>query len=375
MQSKYLRKLIVKSIKKQGFGIFDDRIKLPGRLSKERLRKLHGIAVKHQIEQARPRLERNEDRLLARLAAGSEVDPQKITPALVEVQADSDDELLFRYACKHWSIPVSSGYGRRLRFLVIDQSNGKLMGLFGLCDPVYSLRARDQWIGWNRECQRNGLRHVMDAFVLGAVPPYSFLLCGKLIAMLLTSNEVRTAFQAKYGGRSTVIKRHKFDGTLALITTASALGRSSIYNRVKYLDTLLFRSVGFTEGSGDFHFANGVYSKMLEFAEANCKPTAKQISWGTGFRNKREVIKKCLSKVGLSSELVYHGVKRELFVIPLGTNVREFLSGGDFVLNSYDVSADALAAFFKNRWLLPRSQRDSRYLSWAPSSWKLWPSA
>ena len=61
----------------------------------------------------------NESKLLSRFASGKEVQPGKIKPRLVEVKRHSQDELLFRYACLHWSIPVSSGYGRRLRFLVM----------------------------------------------------------------------------------------------------------------------------------------------------------------------------------------------------------------------------------------------------------------
>ena len=100
----------------------------------------------------------------------AEIDPERIEPRLQEVKSGSWDELLFRYSCLHWSIPVSSGYGRRLRFLVYDNSTGKLMGLFGLGDPVFSLSARVQWIGWTKEDRRKRLVHVMDAFVLGAVP-------------------------------------------------------------------------------------------------------------------------------------------------------------------------------------------------------------
>jgi hypothetical protein len=99
--------------------------------------------------------------------------PANIRPRLVQVQSDSRDELLFRYACLHWSIPISSGYGRRVRFLVIDESNNKLIGVIGIGDPVYSLAARDKWIGWNEAEHRERLHAVMDAFVLGAVPPYA----------------------------------------------------------------------------------------------------------------------------------------------------------------------------------------------------------
>ncbi|WP_223200817.1 Druantia anti-phage system protein DruA, partial [Streptococcus pneumoniae] len=61
----------------------------------------------------------------------------------------------------------------------------------------------------------------------------------------------------------------------------------------------------------------GLYGAITEFAEKHCEPTAKQERWGTGFRNRREVIKKCLLALGLSSDWVYHGIEREIFVIPL----------------------------------------------------------
>ncbi|HEX9429075.1 MAG TPA: Druantia anti-phage system protein DruA, partial [Candidatus Bathyarchaeia archaeon] len=324
------------------------------------------------LKRSRGGLARFEVSLLERLASGSEIVPEKIVPRLLEVQPDSDEERLFRYASLHWSIPVSSGYGRRIRFLVVDQQNGKLIGLFGLSDPIFNLGARDEWIGWPKEARRNNLHHVMDAFVLGAVPPYSLLLCGKLIAMLVASNEVRNAFKKKYSGRSSVIQQKRLDARLALITTTSALGRSSIYNRLKYGERLLFHSVGFTRGSGEFHFANGLYESISEYALQYCEPTAKQKRWGTGFRNRREVIKKCLARLGLSTEWLYHGVQREIFLIPLASNTREFLRGKHSKLLWFDQSLQELFDFFKIRWLLPRSQWDRSYTMWRPEKWALW---
>ena len=368
-----LRSLIVRSLRGQGFRIRGGHILPPPNLNKEKLRDLHALAVQHRLEKSRDGLVRFESRLLRRLASGSEVVPEQIVPRLVEVQPDSDDELLFRYASLHWSIPVSSGYGRRLRFLVIDEHNGKLIGLFGLADPVFSLGARDEWIGWTKEARRKNLNHVMDAFVLGAVPPYSFLLCGKLVAMLTASNEVRNAFKRKYGGRRSVIRRKRLDARLALITTTSALGRSSIYNRIKYGERLLFHGIGFTRGSGEFHFSNGLYGTISKYAVRYCEPTAKQERWGTGFRNRREVVKKCLAKVGLSTEWLYHGIQREIFVISLARNTREFLRGEQSRLLWFDQSAEDLFAFFRERWLIPRSERDQRYRLWDSHEWQLWP--
>jgi hypothetical protein len=217
------------------------------------LRRLHTLAVRSRLERAKKGLERHEAALLARFAAGPEVDPARMQPRLVQVRPRTPDELLFRYACLHWSIPVSSGYGRRLRFLVVDGHNGKLMGLFGLGDPVFSLAPRDRWVGWDKEGRRARLRHVLDAFVPGAAPPYSFLLGGKLLALLAASGEVREAFRQKYAGRASCIGARTSDGSLALLTTTSALGRSSLYNRLSFRERLLYQRVGFTRGTGD-HF-------------------------------------------------------------------------------------------------------------------------
>ncbi len=372
MNGHKLRSLITRSLKKQGFTIRAGQVSLPATIDKPKLRNLHSLAVQHRIERCRSGLVRIEQKLLNRLASGDEIDPEKVAPRLVLVESESENECLFRYASLHWSIPVSSGYGRRLRFLVFDDHNDKLIGLFGLADPVFTLTARDQWIGWDKERRNSSLRHVMDAFVLGAVPPYSYLLCGKLVAMLVASTEVKNAFKQKYGGSSSIIRRRPFDGRLALITTTSALGRSSIYNRLKYNNHLVFQSVGFTVGSGEFHFSNGLYGAISNYAARYCKPTAKQLRWGKGFRNRREVIKKCLGKIRLSPSWMYHQIQREIFVVPLAGNTREFLRGEQSKLRWFNQTADDLSSYFKERWMLPRSQTDRRYKLWNSSDWRLW---
>src|SRR5574341_195194 len=199
-----LRDRIIRSLRAQGFRVHSQTILPPKELSKDRIRELHETAVEHRTERAKNGLYRREAELLRHFAYGDEIVPSRISPRLVEVLPESEKELLFRYASLHWSIPVSSGYGRRLRFLVVDEFNGKLIGLIGLGDPVYSLGPRDEWVGWTPSDRKSRLGHVMDAFVLGAVPPYSFLLCGKLVEMLAASDTVRYAFKRKYGGTRSV---------------------------------------------------------------------------------------------------------------------------------------------------------------------------
>ena len=367
-----LRSRIVDSLQKQGFRIRFGHIVPPGPDDKNGLRRLHREAVKHNVERSRAGLARHEDRLLSHIAAGRRIVPDRIRPRLVLVQRGSEDELLFRYARLHWSIPVSAGYGRRLRFVVYDESNEKLIGIFGLGDPVFGLRPRDQWIGWGLDARKMRLQCIMDLFVLGAVPPYSQLLCGKLVALLATSRNVQEVFCRRYGGKRSTISRRSLDGRLALLTTTSALGRSSLYNRLRYKEHRVFQSVGHTSGSGDFHFSNGFYAELREFALEHCDPTAKHPSWGGGFRNRRELVRKALPLLGLSSDLLYHGIEREIFVAPLAANAPAFLRGDHKRLRHHGRGVDELFGWFRERWLLPRAARDDRYRTFDPESYRLW---
>src|SRR5262249_41111946 len=73
--------------------------------------------------------------------------------------------------------------GRRLRYLVWDANNDKLIGIMALGDPVFNLKVRDELIGWDIKDRGKRLVNVLDAYVLGAVPPYNMLLGGQTGSM------------------------------------------------------------------------------------------------------------------------------------------------------------------------------------------------
>ena len=256
--------------------------------------------------------------------------------------------------------------------LVVDQHTDKVMGLFGLGDPVFSLGDRDRKIKWDHEDRKERLHHVVDAFVLGAVPPYSFLIGGKLIALLATSNEVREAFKRKYKNKESVIRKRKNAGDIAMITTTSALERSSMYNRltcaepnlsaqsgvsIENADTrLVFERVGHTQGFGEFHFSNGIYGSLLLYAKTNATATASHESWGSGFRNRQEVVQKALGNLGLPKSWLNHGIKREIYVARLAENTDAFLRGDDSKLSYYNQPISELFKWYRERWLLDRER-------------------
>jgi len=170
---------------------------IPPNHDKESIRLIHSVQRRRKRERSERLLLRGFPELLSYFASGQEVSPKHISPRLELIESHTEKVDLFRLATLTWSIPVSEGFGRRMRFLVWDESNGKLIGIFGLTDPVFNLRARDEWIGWNAQQRRAALVHTMDAYVVGAVPPYSFLLGGKLVASLIASQEIFDDFRKK----------------------------------------------------------------------------------------------------------------------------------------------------------------------------------
>jgi Domain of unknown function (DUF4338) len=191
---------------------------------KDQLPALHSDATEALRERSRRALARYEDQFIASLAGGAEIVPERIEPLLVPVvDRRGFKGLQWRWCSLHWSIPVSSGYGHRLRFLVVDRGHGdKVIGLIGLADPVFALGCRDSAIGWSREWRKERLFSVMDAFALGALPPYNALCSGKLVALLATSSEVRDAFSDRYRDYVTLITQRKTEARLALATQFGA---------------------------------------------------------------------------------------------------------------------------------------------------------
>jgi hypothetical protein len=316
----------------------------------------------HRRDRARAEsdfVSQNLERLLPSFANADDVRVDKISPKIELVHSDSDASHLFRLATLLWSVPVSRGYGRRLRFLVRDVQNDKLIGIMALGDPVFNLRARDEWIGWDVRAREKRLCNVMDAYVLGAVPPYSHLIGGKLVAALVASREIHQLFAERYGNREGIISQENRRARLALITTTSSLGRSSIYNRLKIGGRQLFQPIGFTGGWGHYHLDTELFQKMRRLLELVGHEYADGYKYGSGPNWKMRVIRGALEEIGVDHDVLRHGIKREVFAVPLARNAQAFLRGDHCRISRWEThSASDIAEFCVNRWLLPRFQRD-----------------
>ena len=338
-----------------------------GTLSKEAIRDIHRIhreAARQRIHRA---LGNKLDQFLEEIANGYEVDPEKIRPELVEARSDARTGDLFRFASLLWSIPVSQGYGRRLRYLVKDRANDKLIGLFALGDPVFNLRVRDEWIGWNQADRRERLVNLMDAYVVGAVPPYTDLLGGKLVASLIASEEVSNKFQERYGGTEGLISGKEKQPRLALVTVTSALGRSSIYNRLRLWPNarnetgkpvVELLKLGATTGYGHFQITDDLFSQLRRVLQEDGHKYADGHQFGDGPNWRIRVARIGLQSLGLNpDEVLKHGIKREVYAMPIARNARGFLSGSDGEPFFDCLTVDEISVLARNRWLVPRAAR------------------
>lgn len=326
-------------------------------LSKDEIRSVHARHRAESLARAREQVSASFEDIVPYFADGGNVDPAKIDAFVRPVVSDVD-AALFRAATMLWSVPVSQGYGRRNRFLVCDRQNGALIGVFALGDPVFNLSPRDQVVGWDHRDRKERLFRIFDAFVLGAVPPYREILGGKLIALAAVSNETRRYLIGKYAGKAThagVIR----EMTPVLLTTTSSLGRSSIYNRVRFGSRTLYYSVGYTKGFGHFHIPDDIFASMVIYLKSRGELPGNQYGDGPNWRMR--VIRKALHRLGLNPDLIKHGIKREVFLAPLAHNWREVLRGEEAAPDPVDLPLGDLSSYYVSRWAFPRSSTDDRY--------------
>src|SRR5436190_11823588 len=332
---------------------------------KEGYRAVHETQRLERLERRRDLIERAPREFLPCFADGPEIIPGRIDPELRPIVAQTWESALFRFASLLWRVPVSDGFGRRMRFLVWDRGNDRLMGLLALGDPVFNLRARDGLIGWSSAERGERLVNVLDAYVVGAVPPYNALLAGKLIACLLKTQDIVSAFRRKYGAGIGEISGRSKRPRLLLVTTTSALGRSSIYNRLRIDGEQYLESIGFTTGYGHFHIHDELFQQIRAYLRRRRDPYADNNRFGQGPSWRFRAIRQGLASLGMPRGLTQHGFPREVFVCRTAKNGVEILARGtgrpDFGSLKKVEEVGRLAV---NRWVIPRASRDLNYLTW-----------
>jgi hypothetical protein len=157
------------------------------------------------------------------------------------------------------------------------------------------------------------------------------------------------------------MKERVLPAYLVALTTTSAFGRSSLYNRLRYHDEMIAKSLGYTEGYGSFHLLR-LYPQFREFLEE--RDVSTRGGYGTGPRRKWQTMARALSRLGFSSEMLKHGVKREAFLFPLVHNLEAYMTGQDGEPEFRDLPFERLVTYWRKRWLLARAERVDGWRDW-----------
>lgn len=221
---------------------------------------------------------------------------------------------------------------------------------------------------------------IADLTVCGALPPYSSLLGGKLVAALATSPEVVAQYRQRYGAMASVIASSMAgrpivrDAALVLIGTTSLYGvRPSQYDRIAVPAdciggppgaTLKYHFLEHTKGQGTFQFSETtVRAISLALRQSSNGLTVNSV-FGEGANPRLRKLREGLALLGFPvSELLTHGLDKLVYAVPLVKNAREYLLGLDaepdylFALTQPKVHTTSIARWWAGRWAIPRLAR------------------
>jgi hypothetical protein len=281
------------------------------------------------------------------------IDPERIRPRVVPVHRNTLEERLFKVTRGYWSMPYSKGYGRRLRFLIFDDAHEAVVGIIALQSPSADLACRDRHLGVAADQKLEIVNNTLDAYTIGAAPAYAPLLAGKLVAGYLCSPVIRQEYWRTYANKPTTQLKRRSSSPLLAITTASAFGRSSIYNRLRDETRPLARSLGYTRGFGTIHLEE-VYPQMVQWLTQVGRLVP--AGFGNGPKVRWQNITNALIGLGIPSSYLEHGLKREVFIIELVTNLLD-VCRHNAIPDPIVFDDEVWANHWRERWALPRAAR------------------
>jgi len=330
----------------------------PQSYDKDIVRQTMAYSRNQTIENSSTWIEKHLDLARANLGYGHEILKSYIIPR-IEICKTKEQHNIFRIFRYFWSSPASDYVGRRMRFLIRDDDvkDSPVIGIAAIGSSIIHISDRDKWIGWDTETRTKRIIYMMDAYVIGAMPPYNYLLGGKLVSYILASNEIRTMYKKKYAKMKTIIKKRKASD-LVLIATTGLYGRnSSQYNRMKFGKSMLYKPIGTTLGFGTLHISNETFLAMKELADTNGCNISNRFGKGPNWRMR--VIRSACDALGLNSEVILkHSFQRGLFAIPLAINYKSFLRGDSKKPIYRNLPLKKLVEYWRNRWLHMRKQND-----------------
>jgi hypothetical protein len=220
---------------------------------------------------------------------------------------------------------------------------------------------------------------MMEIVVCGGVPPYSYLLSGKLVCLMMLSPEVTQIYEERYSQQISIIASQMAGRPIrrpaklvSLGTTSLYASGSSQYNRVflpaKTLPTqeseIRYSYIGHTEGYGSAHLSKETRDTLNALENLERKYRRVNNVFGEGANPKMRQLSSGLDALGIAqADLLRHASPRMVYNIPLIQNVERFLLEIDevpqFVISSNKSesgweSSQRIANFWFNRWAASR---------------------
>ncbi len=353
-----LRNDLRESLRQQGFIVHgEDKLALTTK-AKDELRKIQIAAKAIIIKEQKDFIIRKANLAKKYSLIGNNINPSRIQLEMRPVKSGSEDELLFRWwNLTWWSMPYQRPYGRQMRFIIWDITHNAPFGLISLQSPVLKQAVRDKNLSIPNDELDYWVNRSMYAQRVGALPPYNQLIGGKMVALSLISNEIRAAYQEKYQNRKTIIAERNIESELLFITTTSAFGRSSIYNRLKYHKDIVAEKLGYTEGYGSFQIPDELYERIIEYLTSIGENTAR--GYGNGPSRKLKLINLACRKLGLAN-YTYHGIKREYYLFSFVQNLKQVITRQEYAKwKNYEFND--LFAYWRERWLMNRAIRTTHW--------------
>lgn len=226
------------------------------------------------------------------------------------------------------SLEWNQNVGRNLKYIVEDETSGKLLGMITIGSDVVSIGVRDKHIGWTNENKFNQkkLNHTAIATTVAPTQPLGYNFVGtKLIASLLTLKTIQDDWEETYGDK------------LVGITTTSLFGTKSTYNGINW-----WKKLGSTEGKMLLHPDTSHYEFFHYWLKENRGDWYNRVITNERIRNaesmglaenetgpvsgvKQKILSKIYKSCGLRLEDYRHNFRRGVYYLPLYTNTYEFL--------------------------------------------------
>ena len=122
------------------------------------------------------------------------------------------------------------------------------------------------------------------------------------------------------------------------------------------------RKLGVTTGYGHFQITDDLFSQLRKVLQEDGHKYADGHQFGDGPNWRIRVARIGLQSLGLNPNgVLRHGIRREVYAMPIATNACAFLAGGDEEPLFDCKTVNEIADLARNRWLIPRGERRPSY--------------